>query len=196
VTISQDFYLGKYEVTQEQWQAVMGHNPSHSDGCNRCPVEQVSWNDAINFCETVSGVTGYNIRLPSEAQWEYACRAGTTTEYHFGDDPGDLGDYAWHQANSGDMTHNVGEKLPNVWGLYDMHGNVWEWCNDWHRNNYYSESPSLDPIGPASSGSSHVFRGGSWYYIDAWLRSATRHRAPDPGYSFYHLGFRVAADTQ
>jgi formylglycine-generating enzyme required for sulfatase activity len=162
VRITKPFYLGKYLVTQEQWEAVMGNNPSHFKGPKN-PVEQVSWDDCQQFLRQAQrevGVRGGKFQLPTEAQWEYACRAGSTTRYCFGDDESGLGEYAWYDKNSGNKTHPVGEKKPNAWGLYDMHGNVWEWCQDWYDGGYYANSPTDDPTGP---GSNRVLRGGSWF---------------------------------
>ncbi len=194
VAISSDFYIGRYEVTQAQWQAVMGSNPSYFSGSGDLPVEQVSWNDAVAFCNALSGITGYDIRLPSEAEWEYACRAGTTTDYSFGDDVADLGDYAWYSGNSGDTTHEVGTKLPNSWGLYDLHGNVWEWCADvWHNN--YAGAPSDGGAWTTGGDPTHrVQRGGSWLNFGNpyYLRSA--ERAEGAGFGD-NQGFRVAAGS-
>ena len=120
------FKIGKYPITQKQYQSVMRNNPSNFKGDN-LPVEQVSWDDAVAFCKKLSEITGQKISLPSEAQWEYACRAGSTGKYCFGDDVNQLENYAWYNENSGSKTHPVGEKLANSWGLHDMHGNVWEW---------------------------------------------------------------------
>jgi formylglycine-generating enzyme required for sulfatase activity/serine/threonine protein kinase len=132
VRISQPFYMGKYEVTQAQWQAVMGNNPSYFKNCDSCPVEQVSWDDAQQFLARLNERNdGFHYRLPSEAEWEYACRSGTTGDY-----AGDLNSMAWYRENSGTKTHPVGTKQPNAWGLYDMHGNVGEWCQDWYHANY------------------------------------------------------------
>jgi len=124
------FAIGKYPVTQAQYQAVMGNNPSHFKNNPQNPVEQVSWDDAQAFCQKLSEITGKNYRLPTNSEWEYACRAGTTTTYYFGDDASELEDYGWYKKNSNDTTHIVGQKKPNGWGLYDMHGNVCEWCAD------------------------------------------------------------------
>src|SRR5205085_11701074 len=139
VTISEGFYMGKYEVTQAQWQAVMGNNPSNFKGCDNCPVEQVSWDDAVSFIAKLNAQNdGYTYRLPTEAEWEYACRAGTTTAFAFGDSLSSEqanfdGDYPYGGAPKGvyrQKTTSVGRFQPNAWGLYDMHGNVWEWCED------------------------------------------------------------------
>lgn len=170
VKISNTFYMGKYEVTQKQWRDVMGSSPSNFKGDN-LPVEQVSWNDVQEFIRKLNGKEGTNkYRLPSEAEWEYAVRSGTTTKYSFGDDES-LGDYAWSD-NSGSKTHDVGQKKPNPWGLFDMHGNVWEWVQDnWHDN--YNDAPT-DGSSWERKGSDRVNRGGGWYYNTGGCRSASR----------------------
>jgi formylglycine-generating enzyme required for sulfatase activity len=145
VQITRPFYLGVTPVTQEQHERVMGSNPSHFKGKN-LPVETVSWDDCQAFCAKMAELTGEQIRLPSEAQWEYACRAGTRTRFSFGDDEEDLDDYAWHYGNSKSCAHPVGQKLPNPWGLYDMHGNVWEWCEDVYGLYLEGEHRSDPPI--------------------------------------------------
>ena len=195
----QAFDIGAYEVTQAQYLAVMGTNPSHFQGTSypnseNNPVEQVTWQDAGAFCTALSTLTGRTFTLPSEAQWEYACRAGTTTLYSYGDSDALLGDYAWTSSNSGSRTHTVGTKLPNNWGLYDMMGNVGEWCLDsWHDN--YTGAPTDGSAWEPETGSHTVFRGSSWYFNSPWyFRSAThynRYSAPDDGIS--QLGFRVVA---
>jgi formylglycine-generating enzyme required for sulfatase activity len=170
------FWIGKYEVTQAQYRAIMGKNPSHFKsgfGVSNLPVERVSWNDAMEFCRRFSSRYGVRARLPYEAEWEYAARAGTTTKYYWGN--GINSDYCWYTKNSGGKTHPVGEKKPNAWGLYDMSGNVWEWCMDWYDANFYRKSPNKNPKGPAS-GSARVLRGGSWGFDDSGLRSADRVR--------------------
>jgi formylglycine-generating enzyme required for sulfatase activity len=183
------FFMGKYEVTQGQWKRVMGNNPSRFKKCgDDCPVEQVSWKDAQKFIRKLNQMEGTDkYRLPSEAEWEYACRAGSTTRFSFGDNESSLSEYAWYSNNSGQRTHPVGQKRPNAWGLYDMHGNVWEWCQDWFGNYPYGDVNN--PIGP-SSGSGRVLRGGSWGYGVKGLRSAFRLRVAPDG-SEYDLGFRV-----
>jgi formylglycine-generating enzyme required for sulfatase activity len=189
VTITKPFYLGKYLVTQEQWEAVMGNNPSNFKGPKN-PVENVSWDDCQAFCAKLAASYRGTFRPPTEAQWEYACRAGSTGKYCFGDNETQLGEYAWYSDNSGQKTHPVGEKKSNAWGLYDMHGNVWEWCQDWYDNGYYAGSPADDPPGPAT-GSDRVGRGGSWYFPAGRCRSADRFGF-GPGYRIIHLGFRVS----
>jgi formylglycine-generating enzyme required for sulfatase activity len=190
VSISKPFYIGKYEVTQKQWRSVMGNNPSEFEGDNN-PVERVSWDDVQVFIRKLNQKAGINrYRLPTEAEWEYAARAGSQTKYSFGDDEAQLGRYAWYKLNSGYHSNPVGAKLPNPWGLYDMHGNVLEWVADWDNVNYYRDSPSVDPAGPLS-GSFRVFRGGSWNYYAPFCRSADRSSYP-PGDQHYNLGFRLA----
>ena len=172
VTITKPFYMGKYEVTQEQWEAVMGSNPSNFKGAKN-PVEQVSWEDCEKFIGKLKEkVSGRDFRLPTEAEWEYACRAGSTTDYCYGDGDESLDEYAWYYGNSESKTHPVGQKKANAWGLYDMHGNVWEWCSDWYGD--YADGAVSDPKGP-ESGSARVLRGGSWGGNARDCRSACRH---------------------
>ncbi|MCX6873204.1 MAG: formylglycine-generating enzyme family protein [Verrucomicrobia bacterium] len=185
VNITKPFYLGKYEVTQEQWQAVMGNNPSYFKNPTN-PVESVSWIDCQRFARRMNekfAIPGEKYALPTEAQWEYACRAARGTRYFFGDDEKALGDYAWYDDNSGNKTHPVGRKLPNAWGLYDMLGNAWEWCQDWHAADYYAKSPPDDPTGPVAGtcrSIGHVARGGSWDYPAGQDRTLLRdYDAPE-----------------
>jgi len=207
VTITKPFYLGKYEVTQEEWAAVMGSNPSAFKGPKN-PVEKVSWDDCQVFLNRLNEMAGAAQRhqrkrvkgssgavrgsyaLPTEAQWEYACRAGSTGRWYFGDREDEFGGYSWQKQNSEDRTHPVGEKKPNAWGLCDMYGNVWEWCTDWFDKDYYKASPGTDPLGPPS-GSQRVHRGGCWNQSPGvWGRSAARH-SRTPGERSADLGFRV-----
>ncbi len=190
VTLTKGYYLQTTEVTQGQWRAIMGNNPSRFSNCgDGCPVEKVSWNDVQAFISKLNRKEGTNrYRLPTEAEWEYAARAGSTSRFCFGDDEDRLSEYAWYVRNSGGKTHSVAQKKPNAWILYDMHGNVWEWCQDW-----YSDYPSgsvTDPTGP-SSGSSRVYRGGCWLNLAGLCRSANRLWYL-PGYRSHRLGFRLA----
>ncbi len=190
VRITRPFYLGKYPVTQEQWEAVTGNNPSNVLE-PKSPVVNVSWEDCRQFCDMLNAKphAAGKFQLPTEAQWEYACRAGSTTSYCFGSEESRLGDFAWYAANAQLQAHSIGTKLPNVWGLYDMHGNVWQWCLDWYDRGYYANSPKDDPMGPAT-GPGRVFRGGGWDYPAASCRSAYRSEA-EPDCRNYDLGLRV-----
>jgi len=154
-------------------------------------VETVSWSDAAEFCKKLSSKTSKAVRLPTEAEWEYACRAGTQTAFSFSDAPSALGDCAWWALNSGETTHPVGQKKPNPWGLYDMHGNVWEWCADWEGD--YPKVAVTDPQGPAS-GASRVLRGSSWHGVPGNCRAAFRCGF-SPGLRFNYLGFRVVVSV-
>ncbi|MCA2629525.1 MULTISPECIES: SUMF1/EgtB/PvdO family nonheme iron enzyme [unclassified Microcystis] len=184
------FAIGKYPVTQAQYQAVMGTNPSYFKNNPQNPVEQVNWNDAQAFCQKLSQITGKTYRLPTEAEWEYACRAGTTTRFYFGDDANQLGDYAWYKGNSQQTTHPVGQKRPNGWGLYDMSGNVWEWCeDDWHDN--YIGAPKDGSAWLTNDNDYQIVRGGSWYNSPSFCRSAYRNGNPRRDGNNYDLGFRV-----
>jgi formylglycine-generating enzyme required for sulfatase activity len=226
VTLS-GFWLMEHEVTQEQFERVMGRNPSQfKDGAEwrRRPVERVTWFDAVEFCnaltaamnaanpglnlqpcyrierierdyegritsaevEWIAGSNGF--RLPTEAEWEYACRAGTHTAYSFGDDPQQLGDHAWFRDNGGGRPHAVKGKRANAWGLYDMHGNVWEWC--WDRYGRYEGGAAIDPQGP-QTGADRVLRGGSWGFSSIYCRASYRSDFA-PGFVFVDLGFRAA----
>ena len=197
VRITEPFYMSATEVTQEQYGAVMGEKPwSGQDYAGRskdAAATYVSWNDAQEFCEKVSEKTGHEVRLPTEAQWEYACRADSETAYCFGDSEDRLGEYAWYHDNASGAgekyPHSVAQKKPNAWGLYDMHGNVWEWCRDWYDEDYYENSAPENPEGP-SQGDRLVLRGGCWL-SDAWLcRSTNRDWLPPAG-TLSNLGFRV-----
>ena len=198
------FYMDKYLVTQEEYQRVMGKNPSRWKGSTN-PVEQVRWSDAVRYCNARSRLEGlqacYDLsawecdfdangyRLPTEAEWEYACRAGTKMAYYFGNDPSKLKDHAWFKQNAGSKPRPVGQKRPNPWGLYDMHGNVWEWCNDFYKVDYYQESPQENPKGPAT-GETKVVRGGAWKFSAESCRSGYRYNE-DPGYADICFGYDI-----
>ena len=199
VTLTKGFWMGETEVTQAQWESVMGNNPSYFQNGDDYPVEQVSWEDCQKFVQTLNSrypQEGMRWALPTEAQWEYACRAGTGTAYFWGDAlNGDKancdGNYPCGTTLKGpykQQTTPVGSYQPNAWGLYDMHGNVWEWCADWYGP--YPSGSVTDPQGP-STGSCRVYRGGSWSGLARYCRSAYRNYN-DPGYRFFDLGLRVA----
>lgn len=198
------FSMDKHLVTQEQFQKVMGANPSRWKG-DKNPVEQLRWSDAVKFCNKRSELEGlqpcYDLktlqcnfevngyRLPTEAEWEYACRAGTTTAYFLGDSPAKLGDYAWFDKNSGGHPRPVGQKQPNPWGLYDMAGNVWQWCNDFYKVDYYQEAPRENPRGP-NEGQNKVLRGGAWRFSADNCRSGYRYNE-SPGYADVCFGYDI-----
>jgi formylglycine-generating enzyme required for sulfatase activity len=196
VTITESFYLGKYEVTQAQWRKVMGSQPSRFKGAEN-PVEQVGWGDCQEFLAKLKDkAPSVAFRLPTEGEWEYACRAGSTGWFCYGGDPEQLGSYAWFGKNAQGTTHPVGVKKPNAWGLYDMHGNVWEWCADWF--GAYSTSATTNPLGP-DSGSERVWRGGAWSETAMDSRCGNRMWVipvyEDNVYRNSSLGFRVAMTT-
>ena len=202
--VVRSFLMDKYLVTQADYQKLMGKNPSRWKGA-RNPVEQVRWSDAVRYCNKRSEAEGlqpcYDLktwrcnfeangyRLPTEAEWEYACRAGTTTPYFFGPDATRLGDYAWYKKNSGGHPHPVGRKRPNPWGLYDIVGNVWEWCNDFYQVDYYQKSPRENPRGP-SQGKQKVLRGGAWRFSAENCRSGYRYNE-NPGYADVCFGYDI-----
>jgi formylglycine-generating enzyme required for sulfatase activity len=206
VTISKAFYMQTTEVTQGQWRAVMGTEPwkgksDVKDGPNY-PASCVSWNDAVAYCKNLSEAEGKTYRLPTEAEWEYACRAGTQTRWSFGNDEKVLGDYAWYDKNTWGIdekyAHQVGLKKPNAFGLYDMHGNVWEWCDDYYGEDYYKQSPAQDPTGPVTGSSRvvrvvRVLRGGSWGHDSRRTRSAGRGRFVADNRNFSN-GFRLVRE--
>ena len=196
VTISQGFYLGRHEISQAQWTRVMGTTPwsarNHVRSDPNRPAVHISWGDLQEFVERVNAVAREELyRCPTEAEWEYACRAGTTTRWSFGDDQGQLGEHAWYDENAwavgDDHAHAVGTKLPNPWGLYDMHGNVGEWCQDWYGT--YASGEQSDPSGPAN-GSERIFRGGHFSYYAQNTRSAFRNSI-SPGDRVYFIGARL-----
>ena len=186
VTLS-DYYIGETEVTQELWNAVMGSNPSYCTGDMQRPVEQVSWNDCQAFISKLNELTGEAFRLPTEAQWEYAARGGNQAQGRLYSGSNTIDDVAWYYSNSSSM-HPVKTKAPNELGIYDMSGNVYEWCSDWKGS--YSSAAQTDPTGP-STGSSRVFRGGSWFLYAEYCRVAFRGSGT-PTYSSFYLGVRLA----
>ena len=197
VTLSRGFYLGRYEVTQGEYLSVIGSNPSNFTGDTNRPVEKVSWNDATNYCAQLTArertaerlPAGWAYRLPTEAEWEYASRAGSTNRFSYGDDPDytQTLNYAWCIANSVIASHSVGGKLPTMWGLYDIGGNVWEWCSDWY--GVYPGGNVTDPQGEVS-GTGRVLRGGAWYYDAASCRPANRNYSTST-FKDNRVGFRV-----
>ena len=201
VTISKPFYIGVYPVTQGQWRAVTGKVVwKGKDNVKEnldAPATWVSWDQANDFCKILTKFTHKTVRLPTEAEWEYACRAGTTTRFHFGDDESLLGYYAWYKNNAVDINekyaHPVGQKKPNAWGLYDINGNVWQWCQDWLDENYYTSSSQTDPTGPPS-GRTRVRRGGSWEHDAPKCWVHYRSSAP-PTETAPYMGFRIVVQT-
>ncbi|GAX61903.1 hypothetical protein SCALIN_C28_0105 [Candidatus Scalindua japonica] len=186
-----DFYLGKTEVTQKLWVEIIGHNPSKFQ-CGDCPVERVSWNNVQEFIKKLNEKTGMNYRLPTEAEWEYAARSGGWKEQWAGtNDKEKIGEYTWYGFTADGRTHGVAEKTPNELGLYDMMGNVWEWCSDWYDNKYYEHSSSKDAQGP-SEGKNRVLRGGGWRSKDKGLRTTDRNDFIPTSKKFSDIGFRLA----
>ncbi len=198
VTLSKPFSMGRTEVTQGQWKKVMGTEPwkgmQYVQEGDDYPATYISWNDAVEFCKKLSILEGKTYRLPTEAEWEYACRGGTKTAFSFGDNEAELGKYAWFRGNAWDIdekyAHRVAQKQANPFGLYDMHGNVWEWCSDWYGE--YSSGSLTDPEG-SRSGSSRVVRGGSWFRVPDFVRSACRNYVT-PEFRFNFFGFRLVLE--
>jgi formylglycine-generating enzyme required for sulfatase activity len=193
VRFPQPLYIGRFPVTQDQWAAVMGSNPSEFRGGDH-PVETVSHDDAAEFLRRLnSSEDNPGYRLPTEAEWEYAARAGSESTYCFGPQVARLADYAWFQKNSGRQTHPVGRLAPNAWGLYDLHGQVHEWCADWFDRSYYARSPEVDPRGPRR-GVARALRGGDWgseaWYCRCAIRSLSAPTRRSP-----RVGFRVVLPT-
>jgi formylglycine-generating enzyme required for sulfatase activity len=201
------FYIGKFEVTQQEWTAVMGNNPSIFKG-EGLPVDTVSWYDAVEYCNKKSEREGLKpcyrgegsdmqcdfdadgYRMPTDAEWEYACRGGLKSNNYRYSGSNNPGEVAWYEMNAREKTHPVGQKMPNELGIYDMSGNVWEWCWDWHDNDYYQHSPLKNPRGP-SSGKTRIYRGGSSGSLSVWLRSTGRYSYP-PSFGFWYFGLRLA----
>ncbi len=189
-TVSLDGYsIGKYEVIQELWEAVMGSNPSGFNGRRR-PVKNVSWYDCDEFIRKLNSMTGQQFRLPTEAEWEYAARGGRNQNSYTYSGSNTVGRVAWYDDNSGSQTHEVGGKSPNSLGIHDMSGNVWEWCYDAYSSDYYSKSPTNNPKNEGSAGSFRVLRGGSWYVIANYCRVSNRN-VNAPGYRSSDYGFRL-----
>lgn len=196
VTITRDYWIGKYEVTQGEFAAALGRNPSHFTGDSNRPVDKVSFFDATNYCWAITRrerdagrlSAGYEYRLPSEAEWEYACRAGSTNLFNFGNDATHSGAFAWTAENSDASTHPVGLKRPNAWGLHDTHGNVWEWCSDWFEP--YPAVALTDPVGPAAS-KYKLFKGGGWNQDAEYARASSRFMM-SPSNGIHFVGFRIA----
>ena len=187
VTLTNNYYLGKTEVTQALWKAVMGSNPSNFKGDNK-PVECVSWDDCQTFISKLNAATGKNFRLPTEAEWEFAARGGNSSKHYQYSGSNNINDVAWYYGNSGNTTHDVASKQPNELGIYDMSGNVWEWCNDWYGD--YSSSSQTNPMGP-NSGSCRANRGGSWFSSARYCRSSLRSGGA-PGLRLNDRGLRLA----
>lgn len=195
VTLTRDFWIGKYEVTQGEFLAVMGRNPSHFTNGLSHPVEKVSFLDASNYCATVTQrersagrlPDGFVYRLPYESEWEYACRAGSGAAFGFGDSTDAAGEFAWTGENADQKTHPVGQKQPNAWGLHDTHGNVWEWCLDWFAP--YPAAPLTDPTGP-TAGKYKLFKGGGWNQ-DAQFGKASSRFMMSPSNGIHFVGFRI-----
>jgi formylglycine-generating enzyme required for sulfatase activity len=203
VTISKPFYMGVYEVTQAQWETLMDSKPYAGKMVTKVgPEYPVSWahsNEAIEYCSKLSKKLGKTVKLPTEAQWEYACRAGSDTAFCYGDDPKKIGEYGWFGGNMIDnekvktYARKGGLLKPNAWGLYDMHGNVWEWCRDWYSKDIYASGQNVDPEYTTETKHS-TSRGGSWYNGEICLRSAARNSWTGPNYRHYNYGFRVIVE--
>lgn len=196
VTLTKPFLISKCEITQKQWQDVMGNNPSAFKSDN-LPVESVSWVEVQEFIQKLNGKTGGRYRLPTEAEWEYCCRAGSTNLFGLGAGGGsvatnNLAEYAWSRANAGNKTHDVGQMKANAWALCDLHGNVWEWCQDWYDADYYVNGPATDPLN-SEPATERALRGGSWFLDWPQLRASTRSGGW-PGFKSQYVGFRLVRD--
>ena len=219
VTISKPFYMGIHEVTQAQYRAVMGAEtwmakpkPDDKDKTkpgvkvktksgDNCAASWMTWYEAEEFCKKLSKKTGKKVVIPTEAQWEYACRAGSETVFCFGNDKSKLGEYCWYSENTSETSekyaHPVGQKKPNAWGLYDMHGNVWEYCRDFYGSDFYAKKNKVDPVNTtAGKSKTRAVRGGSWYNGPVHLRSAARNSWTGSTYRHYNYGFRVAIEPE
>ncbi len=188
-----DFYIGRYEVTQAEWYSLMADDTSHRyfGGCDSCPVERVSWGHAMEYINRLNALTGKHYRLPTEAEWEYAARGGKFSKGYKYSGSNKADSVAWTDGNSGNRIHPVGRKKPNELGLYDMSGNVFEWCSDWFAYHYYRESPGENPRGP-ESGTKRVMRGGSWFFDRNGIRCADRDHG-NPDFRYGYVGFRLCS---
>jgi|MDTC01.2.fsa_nt_gb formylglycine-generating enzyme required for sulfatase activity len=205
VTISKPFYIGVFELTQAQWETVMDSKPYDGKMVTKIgpdlPASWMQWREAIEYCDKLSKKIGRKVALPTEAQWEYACRAGSETAFCYGDDPKKIGEYGWLGSNMIDNQKNKtyarkgGLRKPNAWGLYDMHGNVWEWCRDWYSKDFYASGKKVDPVCDKEA-KTVVARGGSWYNDPIHLRSAARNSWTGPKYRHYNYGFRVIVEVE
>jgi len=186
-----DFYIGKYELTQAQWKAVMGDDShlNYFEGCPDCPVDRVSWYNAMDFIDKLNALTGEKYRLPTEAEWEFAARGGTQSRSFKYSGSDSTAEVAWRNDNAENRTHPVGRKQSNESGIYDMSGNVWEWCSDWYSDSYYAISPTQNPTGPVK-GSQRVIRGGSWFQDSFGLNTSDR-KAMNPEWRLGFVGFRL-----
>ena len=190
VTVN-DFYMGKFEVTQSQWESIMGSNPSHFNGCPNCPVERVSWIDVQEFLVKLNELTGKSYRLPTEAEWEYAAKGGSKSRGFLYSGKNNVNFVAWYSGNSGNKTNPVGQKEPNELGIYDMSGNVWEWVNDWF--DYYTETPKDNPTGP-DNGDGRIVKGGSWFGHAGGNRVSCRG-SDEPVNKRSYIGFRIVVSA-
>jgi formylglycine-generating enzyme required for sulfatase activity len=186
-----DFYIGKFEVTQDQWDAVMTEDRTirYFEGCDSCPVERISWNSVQKYIFRLNELTGKHYRLPTEAEWEYAARGGQRSKGYKYAGSNKADSVAWTDGNSGNSVHPIGQKKPNELGLYDMSGNVFEWCADWYDQNYYENSPVENPKGP-ETGTKKVIRGGSWFFDRACIR-VTERDGGNPDFRYGYVGFRL-----
>ena len=191
-----DFYIGNYEVTQSQWYMILDKDPSHRyfAGCDSCPVERVTWYHVQEFIAKLNEKTGMNYRLPTEAEWEYAARGGHLSRGYKYSGGNSLDTLAWNDGNSGNKAHPIGRKKPNELGIYDMSGNIYEWCSDWYSPDYYELSPEENPAGPAE-GSERVIRGGSWFFDRSGMRVSEREGA-NPTFRYGYIGFRLCRSAK
>lgn len=194
--ILSDFYIGKYEVLQADWYKVIPKDPSdrYFAGCDSCPVERVSWDHVQEFIRELNRLTGQNYRLPTEAEWEYAAKGGTLSRGFKYSGGNSLDSVAWYDANAGNKAHPTGRKKPNELGIYDMSGNIYEWCSDWYSPDYYKISPEENPTGPAE-GTERIIRGGSWFFDRSGLRVAEREGA-NPDFRYGYIGFRLCRSAE